>query len=1567
MSSPPSTEYGTSHTIDNPISPHIIYLQGEEMSQQPQHGGRRRRQPDPEPPASPQLPEPNTSVQLPGAMPVDTTPGIKTEQLEAPTPATEATYVAPQQEKAPQPERPLYPVTTGPGLEYYIGQPLRHGQHPGHNSPLPDSRAYVIGGRPYYDGQNIPEWGAQNFGESVLHWVNRVYRQVHEDVAKAYQAEGGGTEDQREWIANDTWAHMDRAIGQYHPVFPQGQVVRGVRMGIDRIDEALGEYHAPSTPGGRTHIPGEQPIPWESTVPPNPFQRSGAAPTHQPLRWATQPPGVQPQAQGIRAPAGNPPSGDGSSHSSPPHGGRRPIPFIPPGFPQPQYPQPYPPGPPGGNPPPPPPPGQINIAPGIPQGPQWAYFHSGNWNTQGGYWEQSLFPGAAPRETPKIPVPDKYDGNSRAAADKFIEKCETYFQFKAHMFDYENEVVDFTVQLLDGKAYSWFQPFRGTQTPTAQIWSAFRHYFLQNFGEIDKEQKAAEKLMHLKQTKSVAEYNSEFNDLSARVHWNNKSLIDRYLEGLKPEVIRTAAVIEWGQDILTVQGQADQIDKKLQKANRAERTERPQNQNSSQPRRPQGTRFPPRPNNQSTRPPTGDVKKLTKTELEAQKEYRRKNKLCMYCGSKDHFVKNCDQKPKNISAIEAAEEIIEVPTEGQGKETSAHKSKEKYAVAEIGRYDVIIGRHFLRRHKPHVEWNETTPDRLVFSSEYCSQHCLPFPIDVLGIRDDEEEKYQDIDYLESIPEVIVKEACSMWLSEINSSQSISARIEEGQVKPTQPIEEVVPPALHEYLSVFSEGEASHLPPHQSYDCAIDLEEGADPPFKHLYNMSPKELEALKTQIDSDLAKGWIRHSKSSAGAPVLFVKKKDGKLRMCIDYRGLNAQTKKNRYALPLPSEIMDRVGKAKFFSKLDLRSGYNLVRIKEGDEWKTAFRTRFGHFEYTVMPFGLVNAPATFQHFMNDIFRDMLDESVIIYLDDILIFAETEEELLQKTKEVLRRCKEQGLYCKPEKCEFNCQEIEYLGYIIGRQGIRMDKKKVDAILEWPDPKTVKEIQSFLGFANFYRRFIPNYSKICKPINELLGKDKKFLWGQAQKEAFAELKTMFTTAPLLIWPDFDKPFTVETDCSDYARGAILSQIGQDGKLHPIAYSSKSLTDAEKNYDIYDKELLAIFKAFKEWRHYLQGSAGQITVYTDHLNLETYATTKIPNGRQKRWSQYMEHFDYKIHYRPGKFARPDALSRRPDHEPKEGVEPTPGILNPKHFAMVELDALVVTATDFELQTLLREATAIDPELQKVIGNPPENYEVADGILTHRGKICVPKSTELRRKIVQSRHDSILAGHPGRIHTLELVKRDYEWPSMTKFIFAYVDSCDLCQRTKADHKKTKGTLQPLPEPVGPWTDITFDLITGLPTTKKGHNAILTVCDRKSRRAHYLPTKDTVTAEGIADLFVDHVWKLHGLPERTYSDRGPQFNSRWTRQTYERLQIEPRFSTAYHPQTDGQTERANQEIEQFLRLYTSHRQDDWDQYLALGEFAYNNRLNASIGTTPFFADLGRHPKYTPKRLNV
>lgn len=396
----------------------------------------------------------------------------------------------------------------------------------------------------------------------------------------------------------------------------------------------------------------------------------------------------------------------------------------------------------------------------------------------------------------------------------------------------------------------------------------------------------------------------------------------------------------------------------------------------------------------------------------------------------------------------------------------------------------------------------------------------------------------------------------------------------------------LPSKLHEHLSVFRTERSGILPQHKSTDHAIDLLEGESPPYGPIYPLSPAELKELREYIDENLKKGRIRHSKSSAGSPILFVPKKNGKLRLCVDYRGLNKVTEKNRYALPLVTEIMDRVTGSTYFSKIDVKDAYYRIRIKEGDEWKTAFRTRYGHFEYLVMPFGLTNAPATFQHYIHQAMGGLVNTTCIIYLDDVLVFSRDKESHTVHLRQVLNRLEKAGLYANIEKCEFYRDEVHFLGFVISKRGVSMDPERVAMIRDWKEPTTYHEVQVFLGFCNFYRRFIYNYSSITRPLHNLTKgsvngkKPGSVILTRQEQAAFHTLIQSFQEAPLLRHFNPERPVRIETDASRFAMAGILSQPGDKGLWHPVAFWSRGFRGAELNYGTPDQEIMAIVESFK---------------------------------------------------------------------------------------------------------------------------------------------------------------------------------------------------------------------------------------------------------------------------------------------------------------------------------------------------------------------------------------------------
>jgi len=425
---------------------------------------------------------------------------------------------------------------------------------------------------------------------------------------------------------------------------------------------------------------------------------------------------------------------------------------------------------------------------------------------------------------------------------------------------------------------------------------------------------------------------------------------------------------------------------------------------------------------------------------------------------------------------------------------------------------------------------------------------------------------------------------------------------------------IVPPEYCNYADVFSKAKASELPPHCNYNLKINLEEGTSPPLGTVYSLSPVELSALQTFINKNLNTGFICPTASSHAALVLFVKKKDGSLCLCVDFQGLNKITKKDSYPLPLISDLLDSPSHGKIYSKINLWHVYHLVQIALGNEWKTAFHTCYGSYEWLVMPFGLTNAPAAFQCFVNTIFADMLDVCIIVYLN-ILIYSEDMESHQQHIQEVLCHLQLHGLFAKLEKCEFHSDLVEYLGYCLSPDCLTMSLDKLQTISDWSKCRKVKDIQSFLGFANFYHQFIFNYSDIVVPLTWLTQKDAPWNFSEDCQHSFNALKHAFTTMPILTHFILDTPIIMETDASDYAIAGILSITCADREIHPVAYYSQTLTTLELNYDTHDKELLAIFEAFQNWHHYLKGSTSPIDVVTDHKNLEYFSTSKyFPAGK-----------------------------------------------------------------------------------------------------------------------------------------------------------------------------------------------------------------------------------------------------------------------------------------------------------------------------------------------------------------
>ncbi|KAJ1586938.1 hypothetical protein NDA15_000185 [Ustilago hordei] len=717
---------------------------------------------------------------------------------------------------------------------------------------------------------------------------------------------------------------------------------------------------------------------------------------------------------------------------------------------------------------------------------------------------------------------------------------------------------------------------------------------------------------------------------------------------------------------------------------------------------------------------------------------------------------------------------------------------------------------------------------------------------------------------------------------------------------------------------------------------------------------PKPYQHLRDVFDEVEADKLPHHTKHDLHLEliegVLFIPKKDGGLRLCVDYRGLNEITVKNRAPLPLIEEQLFLLRKARIYTKLDLRAAYNLIRIAKGDEWKTAFGTQLGLYEYLVMPFGLANALAHFQSFINDIFQDIIGIYVVVYLDDFLIFSDTEEAHVKHVTEVLTHLRSNRLFAKLSKCEFHTKTVEFLGYIIKLTGIEMDPEKVRTVKEWPMPESIHDIQRFLGFANFYRRFIAHFAHIAKPLTALvkpIEQFKKCELPEEAQQAFHKLIQAFTSAGVLQHFNYHLPTRLETDA--------------------MAFYSRKMSSAKKNYEIHDKELLAVVACLTQWRHMLAGLPSQLVILTDHEALKYFKSQRRITG--------------------DKGGEPDALTRRTDMQPagEEQDHNVRQLLPPRVFKeTADHDStLVAPMLSMEsiaskgLRDLVKIFQPLDQELQEIHRKKP--FEVKDDLWYSGGSAKEVDGQSLsvehlRFMVMTQCHDGITAGHVGRDATIKAAQQHYWWPNMTAWIADYVASCPVCARYKAPCHRPYGLLQPLATPDRPWGSISLDFIEALPPSKKydskTYDSILVIVDRLTKFAILAPTHKTVTAKQTAVLLYGHMVRLFGYPDHMVSDRGRQFISGAWKAFAEQMGVKHSLSTAYHPQTDGQTERVNQVIEQYLRMYCNYEQNDWANLLDTAAFVYNNTVHNSIGVSPFFACYGWNPKAhpdIPQRLGV
>ena len=894
-----------------------------------------------------------------------------------------------------------------------------------------------------------------------------------------------------------------------------------------------------------------------------------------------------------------------------------------------------------------------------------------------------------------------------------------------------------------------------------------------------------------------------------------------------------------------------------------------------------------------------------------------------------------------------------------------------------GSFDLILGVGWLSQHDVAAGWRNRTIEVRELAGRRVSH--LIKPLEVLETPKHEELATISVKALRK--QIRRGHAHELYAVVIRGQPDKTHA--QSAAAPTATQDPEVAKLLREYADVFPDKLPDELPPARGVEHAIELKPGSrPPPVRPLRQQSAKDSAIIDEFIKKHVASGVLQPSHSPYGSMLVIVKKKDGTPRVCVDYRALNEITVKNKYPLPLMDELFDRVQGAKYFSSIDLRDGFYQILMREEDRQKTAFRTRFGSYEYTVLPMGLCNAPSTFMQLMNDTFRDLLDKSVLSFLDDILIFSKTREEHLRHIREVLERLRAQKLYAKLSKCEFMRSEVGFLGHRIGAEGLCVSPDKVDAVKNWPTPRNVHDVRSFLGLAGFYRRFVKDFSKIALPLTELTHDKAPWQWGEKQQKAFDHLKTALCSAPVLILPDPSKPFVLNCDSCKFAIGATLQQDHGNG-LQLVAYRSKKLSPAERNYDVREREFMAILDACSHWRHYLHSDEPFI-LKSDHSSLVHYMTMPNLTGRMARWVLKMQDFHCKLEYIPGpQNVVADALSRRPDLEHDDGagaVTSAPVVpwvssaatsvsagtgltsapeLRPTPTTSVLAPVGVTMRPQSRLTPQVVAAARSNDAYQQLVAAPPAGTSVVHGLLFEGDQLVVPDDQALRTAILAASHDEVTGAHFGRDKTLAAVRRRFTWTGLATDVERYVASCDSCQRNKPSQQLPPGPLMPLPIPERPGTHWTQDAVTGLPKTKRGHDAIQVYVERFCKVKYFQPSRSTDSAAALAANLVRRVVSQHGIPESVVSDRDPRITARYYAELSRLMGTQLNMSTAQHPQTDGQSEREIRTLVTALRSFCNSHQDDWDDILPMLELGFNTAVQASTQRSPYELLYGQQPR--------